>query len=285
MRKKLGQNFLVNPGVRRTLLDALELPPGEEVWEVGPGLGAMTGGLLERGGRVRAFELDPGFIRLLREIFGKRPDFSLVEGDVLKTWRGAEGAPYFLGNLPYHIAAALLADLIEGNRFFRRMVVTVQREVAQRMGARPGSPDYSSFSVLCASAYRVTLLQVIRGSSFYPAPRVDSPGVRLDLQTGGEPPSPLLRPLVRRLFADRRKTVKNNLRGFIAGGLMVHTGAGGEIAAEALRAAGIGPERRAETLSLEEFAALARSLEGLSQGGGESLLLYGRKRGLHENPD
>jgi 16S rRNA (adenine1518-N6/adenine1519-N6)-dimethyltransferase len=258
MRKKFGQNFLINPDARKRLIDALDMPAGERVWEIGPGLGAMTAMLLERGALVRAFEIEKGFIAALRELFGAVPEFTLVEGDVLKTWGQEEGtAPYLFGNLPYTIGAVLLADLIEKNRFFSRMVVTVQKETARRMAAPPGSADYSSFSVLCASAYTVTPLMVLKGASFYPVPHVDSQGVRLDLRRDidprGYPPS--FRPLVRRLFSSRRKTVRNNLRGFAPSD---------EIALEALAVSGIKPESRAEKLSLDEFVALAQALEDLN---------------------
>ncbi|GHV67846.1 ribosomal RNA small subunit methyltransferase A [Spirochaetia bacterium] len=275
MRKKFGQNFLVDSKARTMLLDALEIEPGDEVWEVGPGLGAMTAGLLERGAAVKAFEIDAGFIKILKEYYGDNPRFTLVEGDVFKTWREAGAAPgaglgqcpFFLGNLPYNIAAALLADLIEGQRFFKRMVVTVQREVADRMIAKPGSADYSSFSVLCSSVYTLTPLRIIKGSAFYPVPHVDSRGIRFDLRTDRDPGAypPLWQPLVRRLFADRRKTIKNNLQGFIGSAFMHHTDK--EAALRALESCGIDPQRRAETLSPEEFSALAIVLEEMKKKG------------------
>lgn len=247
MKKQFGQNFLINPGARAGLIDALEAPPGEAVWEVGPGLGAMTAGLLDRGAGVTAFEIDPGFIRILRDLFGAHPQFRLIEGDVLKTWRTAGTGSYLLGNLPYTIAARLLGVLIEEQRLFTRIVVTVQREVAQRMTARPGSKDYSSFSVLCASAYTVTPLMVLKSRSFYPVPHVDSQGVRLDRYKRQCPPC--FYRLVRRLFASRRKTLKNNLAGFVENPQAI------------LQSCGISPDRRAETLELEAFIALAEAVE------------------------
>jgi 16S rRNA (adenine1518-N6/adenine1519-N6)-dimethyltransferase len=255
MRKKFGQNFLINRDARRKLVDSLGPEKGEGVWEIGPGLGVMTGDLLDRGCRVRAFEIDPGFIGVLREFFGDRESFLLVEGDVLKTWRPQEGADYLIGNLPYNIAAVLLADMIEGGRFFRRMVVTVQREVARRMAAKPGSADYSSFSVLIGSAYRANPLMVIGGSSFYPPPRVDSQGVLLELLPPEERAgSPLFYPLVRRLFSSRRKTVKNNLQSFVSS----RTGDDARsLSSAALESCGIKPEERAENLSVARFAELA----------------------------
>jgi 16S rRNA (adenine1518-N6/adenine1519-N6)-dimethyltransferase len=257
MRKKFGQNFLINPGVRRKLVDSLGPEKGEEVWEIGPGLGVMTRDLLDRGCRVRAFEIDPGFIGVLREFFGDRESFLLVEGDVLKTWRREEGSDYLIGNLPYNIAAVLLADMIEGGRFFKRMVVTVQREVARRMTAKPGSADYSSFSVLTGSAYRASPLMVIGGNSFYPPPRVDSQGVLMELLPPEERAGrfPLFYPLVRRLFSSRRKTIRNTLQSFVSS--RVTGGDARSLSSAALESCGIKPEERAENLSVARFGELA----------------------------
>ncbi|MDR0998189.1 MAG: 16S rRNA (adenine(1518)-N(6)/adenine(1519)-N(6))-dimethyltransferase RsmA [Treponema sp.] len=260
MRKKFGQNFLINRDVRRKLVDSLGPEKGEGVWEIGPGLGVMTRDLLDRGCLVRAFEIDPGFIGVLREFFGDRESFLLVEGDVLKTWRLQEGADYLIGNLPYNIAAVLLADMIRGGRLFRRMVVTVQREVARRMAAKPGSADYSSFSVLVGSAYRANPLMLIGGSSFYPPPRVDSQGVLLELLPPEERAgrSSLFYPLVRGLFSSRRKTLKNNLQGFVSS----RTGGDARaLSSSALESCGIKPEERAENLSVARFGELALVLE------------------------
>lgn len=260
MRKRHGQNFLINGAVRSRLLDALEPRPGDNVWEIGPGLGAMTAGLLERGAQVTAFEIDPAFAKALGEFFDSSGGFRLVEGDALKTWpalsrEAAEKELFLFGNLPYNIAAALLAEFIEKGRFFTRMVVTVQREVARRMAAGPSQADYSSFSVLCSSVYSVKLLPVIKPSSFYPAPKVDSQGVRLDLLPSRNLPR-LFYPLVRGLFSSRRKTVKNTLSRF-ASSVILKAG----IAEEVLARAGIRHDRRPETLCIDEFAALAAVLE------------------------
>jgi 16S rRNA (adenine1518-N6/adenine1519-N6)-dimethyltransferase len=268
MRKHLGQNFLINGDARRKLLDALAIEPGDRVWEIGPGLGAMTAGLLERGAALSAFELDRGFIAALEEFFGGRRGFTLIPGDVLKTWpaawtalgTGPADAPLLLGNLPYNIAATLLADFIEKNCFFTRMVVTVQREVARRISAKPGTADYSSLSVLCGSAYTMTPLMVLKGASFYPAPRVDSQGIRFDLRSDIDPAAypPAFKPLVRGLFASRRKTIKNNLQKYLSARMLA--GGSQDLALELLEKAGIKPNERAENLGLEEFSALAAAL-------------------------
>jgi 16S rRNA (adenine1518-N6/adenine1519-N6)-dimethyltransferase len=266
MRKKFGQNFLINRDARKKLVDALEIEKGEKVWEIGPGLGAMTAELLERGARVTAFEIDTGFAAILRELFGADDRFTLIEGDVLAAWRSAEGAPYLLGNLPYNIGASLLADLIEGRRFFKRMVVTVQNEVALRAAAKPLSADYSSFSVLCASAYTVHPLMRIKGPSFYPVPRVDSRGLCFDLRTDIDPAlyPALFYPLLRGLFSSRRKMIKNNLISFVSSGILkmrVPTGISAEdLIRPVLEQCGLEGDERAETLGVDTFRNLAEAL-------------------------
>jgi 16S rRNA (adenine1518-N6/adenine1519-N6)-dimethyltransferase len=265
MQKKFGQNFLVNRAARERLVDALEAEEGSAVWEVGPGLGAMTALLLDRGLELTAFEIDRGFAAALREFFGGRPNFRLVEGDVLKTWSAAardSGSPvFFFGNLPYNIAATLIASFIESDVFFNRAVVTVQKEVARRMAAKPGDEDYSSFSVLCASAYAVRPLMTLKPHSFYPAPNVDSQAVVMDRRPLDIDPQVqrVFRPLVRALFSSRRKTVRNNLEAFLRSG---------ELAAAALETSGISGDLRAEKLSVPEFVSIAKAIQGLGPGTG-----------------
>ncbi|MFI3257545.1 MAG: rRNA adenine N-6-methyltransferase family protein, partial [Spirochaetales bacterium] len=155
MQKKFGQNFLVNEHARKKLTDALELSSGTRVWEIGPGLGALTQCVLQRGAKLTAFEIDRGFSAILTDIFKDEilaEQFTLIQGNVLKTWK-AESEKFvperLCGNLPYNIAAVLIADMISASVRFERAVLTVQKEVAVRMSAKPKTADYSSFSVLC----------------------------------------------------------------------------------------------------------------------------------------
>jgi len=289
MQKRFGQNFLINRDAQKTLIGALELREGETVWEIGAGLGTMTALLLKAGARVRAFEIDSGFCAALREIFAAEKNFTLVEGDVLKTAfensaGAAEGAAIegagsaatsagvkLLGNLPYNIGARLLALFIENNIFFKKIAVTVQREVALRIAGTPGSKNYSSISVLCGYYYNIKLSSVLKGGSFYPAPNVDSQIVIFTLkeeaQKRQERPECFAR-LVRALFASRRKTVKNNLRVFLQNELVRHVSAENaqsasptkEInhTADALLAqCSIKENERAENLSIEDFYNLS----------------------------
>jgi 16S rRNA (adenine1518-N6/adenine1519-N6)-dimethyltransferase len=279
MQKKFGQNFLINPAIRQSLVESLNCEAESEVWEIGPGLGAMTALLLEKGLKVRAFEIDIGFINVLKRMFINEKNFTLVEGDVLKTWKTQNqdfSKNFFLlGNLPYNIAAALLADFIENGLLFSRMVVTVQKEVALRMAAKAGSKDYSSFSVLCASAYKVKTLMTIHPQSFFPQPNVDSMGVLLEkhpvFEGALEKQIPaVFYPLVRALFASRRKTIKNNLTSFISSCLKKFNSTDAEstkssqdICIELLRKNGIAENERAENLEADIFLSLAKYIENM----------------------
>lgn len=262
MQKKFGQNFLINPNARKMLIDTLDANPGEAVWEIGPGLGSMTAEMLKRGLSVKAFEIDRGFIEALKDLFKNEANLEIIPGDVLKTWESAlPASPYLLGNLPYNIGAAILADFIEQKCFFSRMIVTVQREVAQRMAAKPGSADYSSFSVLCSMIYTVKPLILLKGASFYPPPHVDSQGVCLNRKQNVDfDDYPVIMiPMVRALFSSRRKTVQNNLQTFVSSYVKTHHSPR-DMAAAVLDSCGIAHQERAEKLSLDEFTALANAL-------------------------
>jgi len=260
IRKNWGQNFLIAQQARRTLVDALEIERDSSVWEIGSGLGAMTAELLEREVNVTAFEIDPGFCSILKELFSG-PRFTLIQGDVLKTWKDVAVSPYLFGNLPYTTAALLIGNLIEGRRFFERMVVTVQKEVALRMAARPGSKDYSSISVLCASVYTSKIIMTLKGPSFYPVPHVESAAIRFDKRSDAVTPPPLFYPLIRSLFAARRKTIANNLENFLSRFDTIKDKERKAAAAAALEKSGILVGERAEKLPVEAFFALAAELE------------------------
>jgi 16S rRNA (adenine1518-N6/adenine1519-N6)-dimethyltransferase len=267
MQKKFGQNFLINPNARKTLIDSLEAASGDTVWEIGPGLGAMTAEMIKRGLSVKAFEIDRGFIEALKDLFKDEEKLEIVAGDVLKTWKSAlPAAPFLLGNLPYNIGASIIADFIEQRCFFSRIIVTVQKEVADRMAAKAGSRDYSSFSVLCSMMYTVKPLMILKGASFYPPPHVDSQGVCLELKQDVDFDNypAIMISMVRSLFSSRRKTVQNNLQSFIASGKVKLIGSSRDAAASVLESCGISPMERAEKLSIDEFAALAQSLSKLS---------------------
>jgi 16S rRNA (adenine1518-N6/adenine1519-N6)-dimethyltransferase len=276
MSKRFGQNFLVNRNSRERVLEELKAERGMTVWEIGPGIGAMTALALEAGLAVTAFEIDHGFSRLLAKIFGGRPSgdgpaFKLVEGDFLDTWKAeleSSGPPdRIFGNLPYNAANAIVASLLEGGLVPPRMIFTVQKEAGLRMIAVPGTKDYSSFSVLCTSACKSKLAFDLGASSFWPAPRVTSSVIRMlprrdpvaaDDRAG-------FSAFVRALFSSRRKTLRNNLVAAAASlGPALGRGDRASLAAaldEALAALGIRADVRAEALRPEELAAVYEALK------------------------
>lgn len=265
MQKKFGQNFLINAHIRQELISALGLSAGDAVWEVGPGLGSMTSLLLESGADLTVFEIDRGFVQLLTSYFGSYHSFHLIEGDVLKTWKAEyqRHAPKaFFGNLPYNIAAKLIAATIEAECFFDCMVITVQKEVGLRMTAVPGSADYSSFSVLCQWAYDVEPIRDIAPAAFWPKPNVESRALRFTKKQSPQPvrDARLFLSLVRGLFSARRKTVKNNLSAFLAA-----KGKKTLSAESLLKVAEIDPAARAESLTIYDFIRLSDTLVGCDE--------------------
>ena len=263
MQKKFGQNFLINPDARSKIIQALDVNENTAVWEIGPGLGAMTSELLEKNCNVTAFEIDKGFIQLLKQYFEQYMQsgkFNLIEGDAVKNWKlhlkDSVLPERFFGNLPYNIAATLVADTIENNIRFEKCVFTVQKEVALRMAAKPGSPDYSSFSVLCQWAYDIKPLFDLSGSNFWPKPNVDSRAVlftkKEDFPNCRNPQNFIK--MQRALFSSRRKTVRNNLSGYLNNT---------ELTLEVLNAAGIDPMKRAEVLTIEQMLHLSDTIQSL----------------------
>jgi len=256
LKKRWGQNFLVNRGARQRLVEILALLPHETVWEIGPGLGAMTELLAGSAARVFAFEVDRGLCRFLEETLVNLHSFTLVPGDFLDTWKGTmqlNGAPdRILGNLPYSSASLMIADIIEAGLRPTRMVFTVQRELADRMASPPGQKSFSSFSVLCQSCFNVADRGDLQPGSFYPVPDVVSSIVEMTAVAGAPSGDELrlLSLLARSLFSSRRKTIRNNVKD--------------SAVREALEKEGIDLGLRAEQLPPSVFVRLARRLTGSS---------------------
>ena len=214
-RKRWGQNFLINSGARKRIVQLLDIEEGDNVWEFGPGLGSITKLILEKGAKLKAFEIDPGYIEYLSKAFEEYPKFSIIAGDVLKTWKGnrRKAPKRFIGNLPYNIATSIISSFIENDFLPEKMVFTVQREMGQRMTAKINSKNYSSFSVICQFACEVKEVGVLKPGSFFPMPRVASAILTLiplqryrDLED-----KETFFKLVKQLFSSRRKTIKNNI--------------------------------------------------------------------------
>ena len=259
-RKGLGQNFLVSEGVLRRIMAAADLEPGDVVLEVGPGLGTLTCRLAQQAERVIAVELDQRLVEILSQTLADFPNVEIVQGDILQMEPGEPGGLSELSsgykvvaNLPYYITSAVLRHLLTAKVKPQWIVVTVQREVAQRMIAGPGQMSLLSVSVQFYGRPRVVAR--IPARAFYPAPKVNSAVVRVDLYEN--PPVAVAAvdrffEVVRAGFGQKRKQLRNAL----ARGLSLPVGT----VVEALHRAGVDEKRRAQTLSLEEWARVTRGL-------------------------
>lgn len=218
MTKKRGQNFLINNHFRNLITRAItdSLNEGDTIWEIGPGLGSLTSLILkENKFKLKCFEIDYGFIRILHSAFDDEPSFSLVEGDALETVFKEEHTPWVVaGNLPYNVGTVLIAKMLERPLLPKRMVFTLQKEVAQRLAADDKSELWSSLSALRSISYDAKILCNITPSSFWPSPNVESSVVVLDKKDKvllEEREYEAFVKFNRLFFSQKRKTIRNIL--------------------------------------------------------------------------
>ncbi len=264
-KQSLGQNFLYDEGLLARIVAAAELSPGDAVLEIGPGLGALTRQLAQAAGRVVAVELDDRLLPILRYELEPFSNVELVHGDILRVDPAAwfDGPFVVVANVPYYITGAILRHLLDGRPRPARLVLTVQREVAERLAAKP--PDMSLLAVSVQYYGTVRVVGTVKAGAFWPRPEVDSAVVRVDVderfssrgerEKGGKGEEEAFFRVVRAGFSEKRKQLKNNLR---------HLGLGDEVIAAVLEAAGIDGRRRAETLTIEEWKALVKGLERIN---------------------
>ncbi len=236
--RALGQHFLIDGNILDIIVREADVRPDETVIEIGPGLGALTGRLVERAARVIAVEKDRRLAEHIRRHF---PEVELIVGDAVKVELPA--CDKVVANLPYSISTPILERFVEGEPKPRRLVLTVQREVAERLAATPGHKEYGALTLFTQLCYHVTIVHVVSPRCFFPEPKVDSAIMALDRR---EPRVKLLpgapfHEIVRRGFSQRRKMLGKLLAGF------------GAVEAGIAR-------RRAEELSLEEWIRLANAL-------------------------
>ena len=253
-KKRLGQHFLTDPRILARIADALGATPADTVLEIGPGLGGLTAALAARAGRVVALEKDRSLIPALRE---RLPAVSVVEADALAVdWHEVVGGPDYLvaGNIPYNITSPLLEKALEPPRP-RRIVFLVQREVAERVSAEPGTSEYGALTVGVQAQARAQLLFRVPAGAFVPRPKVDSavlqleplatPAISDDSRRG-------FRRLVVGIFGFRRKQLLRGIREL--------TGWGSDLAAAVLARAALDGAERPERLTVAQFAALLAAL-------------------------
>jgi len=270
-RERWGQNFLVNQGAADTIVAAFRPRPDDPVLEIGPGHGVLTRRLIGRVRTLAAVEIDPALVALLARELVDAPGLEIIAGDVLAIDLGAllrrigatpERGARVIANLPYNIATVVLLRLLEERVLIRDLLVLVQREVAERIASPPGRKTYGGLSVLCQARARVERLLKLRPGSFRPIPKVESELIRLTLLETPAGPAPQgpppggLEGLLRVAFAQRRKTLLNNLarlpgeRGTPLGPVQ---------AERLIRRAGLDPRARPEAIPVAGFTALARA--------------------------
>ena len=248
-RRDLGQNFVADPNTVRRIAALARVGAGDRVVEVGAGLGSLTLALVETGAHVTAVEVDAGLARALREVVADHPAVTVVEADAMRlVWSAllGDGPSVLVANLPYNVATPLLCDLLDGVAGIVRMLVMVQREVGERLVARPRTPAYGAVSVKVAYWADARIVGLVPASVFVPRPKVESALVEIVRH-----PPPLDDPtgmfaLVRTAFGQRRKM----LRGTI----------GDLVTPEQFAAAGVAPTARPEELAVEDWCRLARTL-------------------------
>ncbi|MDM8237968.1 16S rRNA (adenine(1518)-N(6)/adenine(1519)-N(6))-dimethyltransferase RsmA [Pseudoflavonifractor phocaeensis] len=260
--KSMGQNFLIEDWVPRDIAEASGAAPGVGVIEVGPGIGPLTRELSLRADKVVSIELDRSLLPILAETLSDRPNAEIFPGDVLKTdlpglvaEKLAGLSPIACANLPYNITTPAITALIEAG-CFQSITVMIQREVARRICAAPGTGDYGAFSVYCQYHTKPEILFDVPPSCFIPAPKVTSSVLRMVPQT---PPAEVDDPkhffrVVRAAFAQRRKTLLNSLSSSLGDGTFK------EAIANAIAACGLPENIRGERLSISDFAALSKAL-------------------------
>ncbi len=245
-KKALGQHFLHDPGYLARIVTAIRPEPDDLMVEIGPGLGALTKPLLERLKHLHVVEFDRDLVPRLRETFP--PERLIVhEADALKfDFAGLGPNLRVVGNLPYNISSPILFHLADYAAQVRDMHFMLQKEVVDRMAAAPDTPDYGRLSVMLQARFRVMKLFNVPPGAFNPPPKVDSAVVRLAPLAAEAVPyrdAQRFAEIVARAFGQRRKTLRNTLKGLVD--------------AEVMSDLGIDPQRRGETLSVQEFARLS----------------------------
>ena len=268
--KRLGQHFLVDSRPLYAMLQAAELLPEDGVLEIGPGLGVLTRELCSRAGKVVAVEKDRQLIPILEDLTKDFKNICILDADMLKLDMEELREEHFGGsfkvvaNLPYYITSPIIMKIIENRHLIPLAVLMVQKEVAQRLVASPGSKDYGILTIAVNMYAEVKLVCNVGKSSFLPPPKVESAVVKILLRQKPrvEVDEELFFKVVEAAFGERRKTLKNSLSRRLD-----IPGIDPEVIAKALEVTGIDPMRRGETLSIEEYAQL---LEALKKYAGET---------------
>lgn len=265
-KKSLGQNFLIDTNILQNIVDYATLTENSGVIEIGPGIGALTEQIAKQAKKVVAFEIDQRLLPILDDTLSSYPNVKIIHQDVLKAnvkeiieeeFKGFEDL-MVVANLPYYVTTPILMKLLEERLPLRGIVVMLQKEVADRMAASPNSKEYGSLSIAVQYYTEAKTVMIVPKTVFVPQPNVDSAVIRLTKRTQ---PAVTVKDeefffeVVRASFAQRRKTILNNLNHNLTKYHLTK-----EQIIESLSDAGIAPERRGESLSIEEFGKLSDTL-------------------------
>jgi 16S rRNA (adenine1518-N6/adenine1519-N6)-dimethyltransferase len=254
-KKGLGQNFLIDDSVLDDIIDGAEVNEEDFIIEIGPGFGTLTRALLKRAKRVCAIELDEKLFPILEEELKEYDNFELIHNDALKVdfneLIGDEKSVKLVANLPYYLTTPIIVNLLTGGYDFKSLTIMIQKEVAQRIDSEPNCKAYGAFSILVQYYCDTEILRLVPPSAFIPQPKVESIVIRLDRLK--EPKvkvkdEALFFSIVRQSFNMRRKTLWNGIK---------NIGISKEDLEKCFERANIDPNRRGETLSLQEFASLS----------------------------
>lgn len=265
-KKSLGQNFLIDPNILRNIVSHAGLTEESGAIEVGPGIGALTEHLARAAKKVVSFEIDQRLLPVLEDTLSPYNNVKIVHSDILKAdvdqvikeeMPGIEDI-MVVANLPYYVTTPILMKLLNDRLPIRGFVVMMQKEVADRITAKPGTKEYGSLSIAIQYYVSAEVAMVVPKTVFMPQPNVDSAVIRLIKHN--EPPVQVINEdflfeVTRTSFAQRRKTILNNLQSGLASGKEKK-----DLILEALEKAGVDPKRRGETLSIQEFGKLADAL-------------------------
>lgn len=265
-KKSLGQNFLIDPNILRNITKYAELTEEHGAIEIGPGIGALTENLARASKKVVAYEIDQRLFPILEDTLAPYDNVKIIHNDVLKADVGQMIEEEFAGvsdimvvaNLPYYVTTPIIMKLLEEQLPIRGLVVMLQKEVAERISAKPGTKEYGSLSIAIQYFTRAEVVMIVPKTVFMPQPNVDSAVIRLlkrDEPAVKVKDESFFFTITRLSFAQRRKTLLNNLTNGLPNGKEKK-----ESIVHALDRAGIDPTRRGETLSLEEFARLSDEL-------------------------
>lgn len=260
--KSLGQNFLIDDSVLMDIVEGAEVGKEDFIIEIGPGVGTLTRELLKRAKRVCAIELDSDLLPILQEELKEFNNFEIVHKDALKVdfkeLIGEETSVKVVANLPYYVTTPIIAKLLNEGYNFKSLTIMIQKEVGERIAAKPNTSDYGALSILVQYYCDTKVIRRVSPSSFIPQPKVDSIVVKLD-----KLPHPRVEVedekfyfrVCREAFNMRRKTLWNATK---------NLGVDSELMKQAFEMANIDPKRRGETLSLQEFGNLANSIYDLA---------------------